>query len=111
LISSPRHLPVRALAQLQRGVAIQRWDSIKDNIETICPELIAPLATFTANGFLVLLSSQDGRICDLQRDGCQQNSFDWSQGEPLSLARAHVANEFAIFTKTGRVHLFRIQTN
>jgi tetratricopeptide (TPR) repeat protein len=109
LIGSAPHLPLCALARLQRGVAIQHFDAIKDNVETICPELLDPLATFTANGFLVLLSSREGRICDIQRAGTQQYFFDWHQGEPLALVRAGAAGEFAVFTEGGQVHLLRIQ--
>ncbi|MDB6113051.1 MAG: hypothetical protein JWR69_4801 [Pedosphaera sp.] len=111
LVGSAPHLPLSVLMRLERGVACQRFDDIKENVETICPELVSPLAAFSANGTLILLSNHEGRICDPHRAGFHQNSFEWpGKAEPMALMRAQTANEFAIFTKAGEAHLFRIQT-
>ncbi len=108
LMSSAPHLPLCALARLERGVAIQWFDAIRDNVETLCGELERPLAAFTGDGTLILLSGREGRICDVRRGSSQANSFEWLGGEPLAVVRAGAANEFVVFTRSGQGHLYRV---
>jgi tetratricopeptide (TPR) repeat protein len=109
LVGSAPHLSLCALARLERGVAIQWYDAIQENVETICGELERPLAAFTKDGTLILLSGREGRICDVRRNKTRVHSFEWSGGEPLAVVRAGAANEFIVFTNSGEGQLFRIQ--
>ena len=111
LVGSAPHLSLCALARLEQGVAIQWYDAIQENVETICGELERPLAAFTKDGTLILLSGREGRICDVRRNKTRVHSFEWSGGEPLAVVRAGAANEFIVFTRSGEGHLFRVQSD
>jgi tetratricopeptide (TPR) repeat protein len=111
LVGSAPHLSLCALARLEQGVAIQWYDAIQEYVDTICGELERPLAAFTKDGTLILLSGREGRICDVRRNKTRVHSFEWSCGDPLAVVRAGAANEFIVFTKSGEGQLFRIQSD
>jgi hypothetical protein len=108
LVGGMTYLPRCALARMERGVTIQWGDDIKPQAETICGDLANPLAAFTMDGSLVLLAQREGRICNLHQGGIRMDSFEGPE-EAIAVVRAHMANEFAIFTQAGKVHQYRIE--
>jgi hypothetical protein len=109
LVGSAPHLPLCAVTRLQQGVALHWFDALEENVETVCAELASPLACFTAGGTLVLLSENEGRICEVGREGKGESPFSWPGEKPHALVRAQNSNEFAVFTQAGKVQLFRVQ--
>lgn len=109
LVPSAPNLPLCALARLAKGVSLHWTDALKERTETLCEELVAPLAAFTANGTLVLVSGTEGRICDVNQRGVAGiNSFTLLKGRPLAVVRAEGPNQFAVFYDNGTAQLFRI---
>jgi tetratricopeptide (TPR) repeat protein len=110
LHGSAPHLPLCAVTRLQQGVALHWFDALEEEVSTLCADLASPLACFTASGTLVLLSENEGRICEVGRDGKGESPFSWPGEKPHALVRAQNANEFAVFTQAGKVQLFRVQS-
>jgi tetratricopeptide (TPR) repeat protein len=110
LLGSAPHLPLCAVTRLQQGVALHWFDDLEENVSTFCADLASPLACFTASGTLVLLSENEGRICEVGREGKGESPFSWPGEKPHALVRAQNSNEFAVFTQAGKVQLFRVQS-
>lgn len=109
LVPSAPNLPLCVLARLQRGASLHWTDALKERTETVCEELAAPLAAFTADGSLVLVSGKEGRICDVnQRGVAGTNSFTLLRGTPIAVVRAEGPNQFAVFMDNGTAQVFRI---
>jgi tetratricopeptide (TPR) repeat protein len=109
LVASPPHLPQAVLACLNRGVAIHWVGHLEERVETLCADLVDPLAAFTADGNLVLLGEGEGRICSLNARTLEGIApFRWPGGKALALVRADGPNQFAIFAQDGQVTLFKL---
>jgi hypothetical protein len=108
-VASPPNLPLAALACLDHGVAIQWVEHLEEKAETICSEIVDPLATFTANGTLVLVGGGEGRICLFNSRALEGiTPFQWPGGDALAIVRADGPNQFAIFGQDGQVTLFKL---
>jgi hypothetical protein len=111
LIPSAPNLPLCTAVALHKGVSLHWADNLKSHTETLCEELINPLAAFTANGTLILVSANQGRICDVGPAGVKtitEFTFPIPPAEPIALVRAGGPNQFALFSKDGKVQLFRV---
>jgi hypothetical protein len=111
LVPSAPNLPLCMAAVLHKGVSLHWADKLKPETEIICGELLSPLAAFTANGTLILVASNQGRICDVSSDGVKsitEFTFPIPPLDPIALVRAEGPNQFALFSKDGKVKVFRV---
>jgi hypothetical protein len=111
LVPSAPNLPLCVAAVLHKGVSLHWADNLKPNTDTVCGELLSPLAGFTANGTLILVASNQGRICDVGPDGVKfitEFTFPIPPLDSIALVRAEGPNQFALFSKDGKVQIFRV---
>jgi hypothetical protein len=109
LVPSAPNLPLCLLARLGKGVSLHWIDALKERTETLCEQLTAPLAAFTADGTLILISGEEGRICDVnQRAVGRISAFTLLEGMPIAVVRAQGPNQFAVFYDNGTAQVFRL---
>jgi hypothetical protein len=111
LVPSSPNLPLCMAAVLDKGVSLHWGDSLRPDAEILCGELLSPLAGFTANGTLILVASNQGRICDVAPDrirSIMEFTFPIPPIDPIALVRAEGPNQFALFSKDGKVQIFRV---
>jgi tetratricopeptide (TPR) repeat protein len=111
LVPSSPNLPLCLAAVMHKGVSLHWADNLKPDTETLCAELLSPLAGFTANGTLILVASNQGRICDVAPDRVRsitEFTFPIPPLDPIALIRAEGRNQFALFSKDGKVQIFRV---
>ena len=108
LVPSAPFLPLCLVARLQRGVSLHWANALKENTETICAELVEPLATFTGNGTLILVAGTDGRVCEVRSTGVNEiSAFNLLRDKPMAVTCAEGNNQFAVFWADGKVQVFR----
>ncbi|HSU53643.1 MAG TPA: hypothetical protein VLT36_06260, partial [Candidatus Dormibacteraeota bacterium] len=109
LVASAPNLPVCVAVRLAKGVSLHWVDALKERTETLCAELLQPLAAFTANGTLVLMRGNEGRICEVSPRATKGiSSFELLGQTPIEVVRADGPNRFGVFSADGKVQLFRV---
>jgi hypothetical protein len=106
-----------AVAHCTQGAAVFWSDHPSAEPEIIAPEIAQPLVTFTRNGLLAVLSTRAGpqgfagAVIDVDRRGVRSSvDFVFKGPVPSALLATYRADQFAVVTHHGEVHIVRVKT-
>lgn len=89
----------------EKGVKLH-WHGT-DEVHVVDDEVVDPVATFTANGSLIVIGNGCGTIYGVGREGVTaRQSFDWEGSNPVGVMATGSDDEFATLSREGLVQIW-----